>query len=192
MIRDTGDCAVALLLIDVINAFDFPGSDAIVAAAEAAAPAVRALSDRAREAPIPVIYVNDNFGQWRSDFRSTVRRCAAREQPGARVTDLLMPTDEDYFVLKPMHSGFYRTPLDLLLERLGVRHLVLCGFATNICVLFTANDAYMRRYRVTIAGDCCAANSPALHEQALEQMRLVCDATIQASPEIDFEKLRRE
>jgi nicotinamidase-related amidase len=103
-----------------------------------------ALKRRARAAGIPTIYINDNFGQWRSDFRQTVSHCTSPRSPGRRVSQRLKPTSHDYFVLKPKHSGFFDTTLDTLLETLRIRRVIVTGIAGNICVLFTANDAYMR------------------------------------------------
>ena len=93
---------------------------------------------------MPCIYVNDNFGQWRSDFRKTVAHCTAKASRGRRVSMRLRPTRDDYFVLKPKHSGFYDTTLETLLRDLKIRRVIVTGIAGNICVLFTANDAYMR------------------------------------------------
>jgi nicotinamidase-related amidase len=183
--------AVALVLIDVINGFDFEGSEALVKAAHAAAPRILALRKRAHAAGVPVMYVNDNFGQWRSDFRATVAACSGAELPGHGVTRMLVPTERDYFVLKPRHSGFYGTALELLLEQFQAKTLVLAGFATNICLLLTAHDAYMRGYQVLAPADCTASNSPQLTEQALEQMRLVADAKTDESSRIDFDELRK-
>lgn len=176
----------ALLLIDVINAFDFPGSEPLVAAAERAAPAIQALCNRARAEGVPVIYVNDNFGQWRSDFRHTVTNCLAAKAPGRAVTQLLLPEDEDYFVLKPMHSSFYCTPLDLVLRHLDVGRLILCGFATDLCVLFTAHDAHMRRYELAVPSDCTAANSPEIAERALLHLQEALGCCIDASTSIEL------
>ena len=102
------------------------------------------LKRRASAAGVPTIYINDNFGQWRSDFRRTVAHCTSRSSPGRRVSRRLRPSSRDYFVLKPKHSGFFDTTLDTLLATLRIRRVVLTGIAGNICVLFTANDAYMR------------------------------------------------
>jgi nicotinamidase-related amidase len=180
---------VALLLIDVINAFDFEGSERIVAAAAEAAPRIRALADRARTAGVPVVYVNDNFGQWRSDFRATVQACTAPDAPGREVSRLLKPKEGDYFVLKPLHSGFFSTVLHLLLEFLESETLVLTGFAANLCVLFTANDAHMRGYRLVVPVDCTAANSPELTENTLAQLRESLDADTPVATAIDFAEL---
>lgn len=177
---------VALVLVDVINGFDFEGSAGLVRAADAAAPRILALAERARQARVPVVYVNDNFGQWRSDFRRTIEECSRVELPGHHVTRTLVPREKDYFVLKPRHSAFYCTALELLLDSLGARSLILVGFAANICVLFTANDAHMRGYDVWVPADCVASNSPELTKQALEQMRLVSSARVEPSTDIDF------
>jgi nicotinamidase-related amidase len=190
MNRERG-APLALLLIDVINGFDFEGSDGLVQAALRAAPNIVALRERAREAGVPVIYVNDNFGRWRSDFRKTVEACSKPDQPGHAVTQLLVPGEHDYFVLKPRHSGFYCTALELLLSNLGAKTLVLVGFATNICVLFTAHDAHMRGYEVMVPADCTASNNEELTRQALAQMQLVTEADTAESAQIDFRRLCR-
>jgi nicotinamidase-related amidase len=156
-----------VILVDVINAFDFPGSAALVRAAERASREIERLAARARAAHVPVIYVNDNFGQWRSDFGATMKACSRSDQPGRHVTARLRPQEGDYFVLKPQHSGFYCTTLELLLEHLGARTLVIVGFAANLCVLFTANDAYMRGYKIVVPMDCTASNTAALTRSAL-------------------------
>jgi nicotinamidase-related amidase len=180
---------VALLLIDTINDFAFEGSEGLVEAAQAAAPRIHALAERARRVNVPVIYVNDNFGRWRSNFHDIVSICTRDDAPGHDVSSLLHPTDADYFVLKPRHSGFYRTALETLLEKLQVRTLVLVGFATNICVLFTANDARMRGYRVVIPSDCAASNTPELTAAALAHCATVLEADTRPSSEVDFDAL---
>ena len=110
---------------------------------------------------------------------------------GARITTMIGPRDDDYFVLKPKHSGFYSTQLDLLLEHLGARTLILTGIQANICVLFTANDAYMRDYTLVVPSDCVASTDPADAEYALEQMRGVLKAQVTASDELDLDALVR-
>src|SRR5438874_882869 len=102
---------VALLVIDMINAFDFEGAEGMLPRALAAARAIVALKRRAREAGTAVVYVNDNFGRWRSDFRQILEHCL--QSPGRDIAELLKPEKEDYFVLKPKHSGFQFTPLDV-------------------------------------------------------------------------------
>src|SRR5438046_867105 len=185
-----GGCGAALVLIDVINAFDFPGAAPLVRAAQASAPRIARLLAAARDTGVPVVYVNDNFGRWTSDFQATVRACARSDRPGRAVTALLRPRDGDYFVLKPQHSGFYATPLDLLLTHLRVHTLVLVGFAANLCVLFTANDAHMRGYHVVVPRDACAANAPALTRAALGHVRVALGGSTPAARAVDFESFR--
>lgn len=183
---------VALVLIDVINAFDFPGSGPLIRAAAKAAPNIERLAQDARANRVPVIYVNDNFGQWSSDFRATVAACTAPERPrhARAVAERLRPMAGDYFVLKPQHSGFYATPLELLLQHLDVRTLVLAGFATNICVLFTANDAHMRGLHLVVPRDAVAANTPALTRTSLEHVRVALGGTTPLARTVDFTGFR--
>jgi len=181
----------ALLLIDVINDLAFEGSQPLIDQAEAMAKRLAVLKRRATTAGVPVIYVNDNFGQWRSDFRRTVSHCTARSSPGRRVSRSLRPGKDDYFVLKPKHSGFFDTTLDTLLERLRIRRVVLTGIAGNICVLFTANDAYMRELKLFVPADCVASNTPVENEHALRQMEVVLKATVTPSTALAFRDARR-
>jgi nicotinamidase-related amidase len=136
------------------------------------------------------VYTNDNFGSWRSDFRALVEHCLNDDVPGRPVARLLRPGPDDYFVLKPRHSAFYATPLDLLLRDLGADTLILTGIAANICVLFSANDAYIRGYRVLVPADCVASNTAEDTETAIGQMQSVLKADITSSPEVDLEAAR--
>jgi nicotinamidase-related amidase len=177
---------IALVLIDVINDFEFEGGEELLRTALPAARQIARLKNRAQPAGVPVIYVNDNFGRWRSDFKRIVTHCLSDSVRGRPIAELLAPGEDDYFVLKPKHSGFFSTTLELLLEYLGARKLILTGFAGNNCVLFTANDAYMRDYDLIIPADCTASLSPAANEYALKQMQEVLKADIKDSAEIDF------
>jgi len=180
----------ALLLIDVINDLAFDGSEALVAQAESMAAPLARLKRRATAAGVPTIYINDNFGQWRSDFRRTVAHCTARSSPGHRVSTRLRPTARDYFVLKPKHSGFFDTTLDTLLENLRIRRVILTGVAGNICVLFTANDAYMREYKIFAPADCIASNTAADNDHALRQLKTVLKGDVAVSTRLKFRAKR--
>ena len=180
------ECRVALLIIDMINAFDFDGAQSMLPRALAAAKATAALKRRARTAGVPVVYVNDNFGRWRSDFRSILAHCLRDGVPGKPVAELLKPDEDDYFVLKPKHSGFQFTTLDVLLAHLGAETLILTGVAGNFCVLFTAHDAYMRDYHLVVPCDCIASLTEDDDRQALAHMARVTKADTRASARIDF------
>jgi nicotinamidase-related amidase len=146
---------------------------------------------KARKAQIPVIYVNDNFGKWQSDFKKLLTHCLADSAKGCKIADLLKPDDDDYFVLKPKHSGFYSTTLDLLLEYLKVETLILTGVTADICILFTANDAYMRDFNLFVPKDCVASVNGEENEHALAYIKRVLKADIRTSTEIDFAKLKK-
>jgi nicotinamidase-related amidase len=180
---------VALLLIDVINDMSFEGSEQLVTHARPMAARLARLKARAKRAGIPSIYVNDNFGRWRSDFRRLVHYCTTADVPGREVSEQLQPAPEDYFVLKPMHSGFYGTTLDMLLEQLQVRTIIMTGVAANICVLFTASDAYMRHYRLYVPADCVASNTTRENQYALTQMESVLKATLTPSARVPLRRL---
>ena len=181
----------ALLLIDVINDLAFDGSATLVAQAEPMARRLAALKRRAGTAGVATIYINDNFGQWRSDFRKTVAHCTSLSSPGRRVSRRLRPTSHDYFVLKPKHSGFFDTTLDTLLQTLRIRRVILTGIAGNICVLFTANDAYMRDLKIFTPADCIVSNTPAENHHALRQIQTVLKGNIAESRRLVFRRGRR-
>ena len=180
--------ASALLLIDVINDFEFPDGEQLLRVALPAGKNIASLKRRAKDAGIPAIYVNDNFGRWRSDFKKIVAHCRD-ESRGKQFVELLLPDEDDYFVLKPKNSGFYSTTLDLLLTHLGAKNLILTGIQGNNCVLFTANDAYMRDYRLFVPSDCTASNTEEENHHALKQMQNVLKADISIAEELDLKAM---
>jgi nicotinamidase-related amidase len=182
-------CAVALLLIDVINDMEFDSGEALYRNALPAARNLARLRNRAKDAGVPVIYVNDNFGKWRSDFRQQLGHVLEDGVRGQPIAKLLRPDEQDYFVLKAKHSGFYHTQLDLLIDYLQVRTVVLAGFATDMCVLFTASDAYLRDLDIIVPPDCSASATIEHHEGALEHMSRVLHVKTPPSSEIDFTEL---
>jgi nicotinamidase-related amidase len=179
----------ALLLIDVINDFDFPEGERLLELAMPVGKQLAALKKRAKDEGIPAIYVNDNFGRWRSDFKKIVAHCREKEARGKDFVELLLPAEDDYFVLKPKHSGFYSTSLDLLLIHLNAKNLILTGIAGNNCVLVTANDAYMRDYKVFVPADCVVSNTEEENEYALKQMETVLKADTTVSKELDLKRI---
>jgi nicotinamidase-related amidase len=182
---------VALLLVDVINDLDFPEGDQLLAGALPVADRIAALKRRAAAAGVPVIYANDNFGRWRSDFQAQVRHCLRDGCRGRPLVERLRPAEDDYFVLKPKHSAFYCTTLDLLLKHLGTKTVVIAGIAGNICVLFTASDAYLRDLRVVVPADCSASNTESENRAALELMAKLLKADTRPAGAWDFEELIR-
>lgn len=176
-----------LLLIDLINSFEFPRGDELYERARYIGPKIAALKKKARAAGIPCVYVNDNFGRWRSNLNDVLRQALRRDSRGRALVELLVPDSDDYFILKPKHSAFYQTPLELLLKHLGSERLILTGVSTNSCVFMTAHDAYMRDLKLTVPQDCVAACNQAEHQCAIEQMATMLKADISNSDEIEFD-----
>ena len=141
---------------------------------------------RAHRAQIPTIYANDNFGRWRSDFRQQIETCLKKSRRGRQIVELLRPDEHDYFVLKPTHSGFFSTTLEVLLDRLQVQRVILVGFAADICVLYTANDAYMREFKVVVPSDCVASETKRQYRFALEHIAKRLKADISTSDKVRF------
>lgn len=177
---------VALLLVDVINDFEFDTGPSLLREALPAARRLRALKQRAKRAGVPCIYANDNYGRWRSDFHAQVEHCLRDGTRGAELVALLAPDSDDYFVLKPKHSAFYQTCLSVLLEHLGVHTLVLAGFTTDSCLTFTATDAYVRNYALVVPRDCSAAHRRNHHLSALKQLRTTLHARTPAAKQLRF------
>jgi nicotinamidase-related amidase len=182
---------VALLLIDVINDLEFEGAEPLAREAVPMAHRLAGLKRRAKAAGIPAIYINDNFGRWQSDFRKQVEHCLNDGVRGEEVARLLQPEDDDYFILKPKHSAFFETTLDTLLSYLGATTLILTGIAGNICILFSANDAYMRDYDLVVPSDCSVSNSVEENDYALGQIRQLLKADTTPSTELDLDALVR-
>ena len=161
----------ALLVIDMISTWDFIDAGKIVKAAMAIAPRIGALKRRCVRAGVPVVYVNDNRGHWRSEFRELVRVSIAESQSGAAIAKHLEPQVDDYSVLKPKHSAFYATPLDLLLRHLRVTRVLISGVASDQCIVMSAAEARMRDYDVVVPSDCIADQTPARTVRALRHLR---------------------
>lgn len=183
---------VVLVIIDLINDLEFPNGADFLKPAMAIAKRVVALKNRAKALGLAVVYANDNFGRWRSDFRELIDHCLNDEVRGRPLVQLLHPDPEDYFVLKPKNSAFFATTLDTLLTYLGAKTLILTGISADSCVLFTANDAYLRDYNLIIPEDCVASGLPTHTEQTLVYVRRVLKASTTPSTELDLATLLRE
>jgi nicotinamidase-related amidase len=178
----------ALILLDVITDFEFEDGDELLKRTLPMARNLARLKLRAKKAGVPVIYVNDNFGKWQEDFKTMSDQFVQYDSKGHKVVELLKPEHDDYYVLKPHRSAFYSTTLELLLRDLKVKTLLISGVTTDICVLFTANDAYMRGFEIHIPSDCVAAVKPGYSTQAIEFIRRVLKADTRKSTEISFRK----
>jgi nicotinamidase-related amidase len=182
---------VVLLIVDMINDMEHPGGKQLLPAALAAARKIAQLKQRARQRKIPVIYANDNFGRWRSDFRQVVEHCLKDGVIGEPIAEVLKPDADDYFVLKAKHSAFHATPLDMLLEYLGARRLIVTGMRTEYCILFSAMDAYMRELELYVPRDCVASGRARDTRAALQFMQTSLRADTRAAAGLDLARLRK-
>ncbi|MFF9375464.1 cysteine hydrolase family protein [Streptomyces griseoluteus] len=176
--------APALIVIDMISTYEHQDAELLVPSAERVVPVVADLIARARAAQAPVIYANDNFGQWRSHHGELVETALAG--PHRELVEPVLPDDASMFVVKARHSIFYETPMTYLLWQLGVRHVVLCGQVTEQCVLYSALDAHIRHLDVTVPPDAVACIHPHLESAALEMMERNMGARLVPAKEIHF------
>jgi nicotinamidase-related amidase len=181
----------ALILLDVITNFEFEDGDELLRRTLPTAKNIARLKQRAKKAGIPVVYVNDNFGKWQEDFKTMSDHFRKPDAKGREVVESLRPEPDDYYVLKPHRSGFYSTSLELLLRDLKAKTLIITGVTTDICVLFTANDAYMRGFDLHIPTDCVAAVKPSFSRQAMQFIERVLKADTRKSSDISFRASRR-
>lgn len=181
--------AAVLVLVDVIQPFDFEGSEALLEHAEPMSKALAKLKRRAKKAGLPVVYANDHFGGWTEDFSALVARSLEKGSPGREVVKRLKPDDDDYYVLKPKISAFYATPLETLAKHFGAEAVILTGVAGDICVFATALDAHMRDLRLVVPSDCTASQTAEGNRRALAYLRRVCDATTAPSTALDLDAL---
>ncbi|PBB07077.1 MULTISPECIES: cysteine hydrolase family protein [Salimicrobium] len=166
----------ALLLIDFINSMDFDGGENLLQNTKEIVPDVKALKQEAKDNDVPVIYVNDNFGLWQDHVEDLIKD--VKKGIGRPVIEELEPARDEYFILKPKHSGFYGTQLDILLRQLGIEQLIISGIAGDICTLFTANDAYMRGYHLWVPENVSASEYKEDNDNALRIIKRSLQADI--------------
>src|SRR3954467_1095656 len=175
----------ALVIVDMINTYDHEDADRLLQSAEYAVPVIAELLGRARDAGAPVIYVNDNFGQWRSDQDALVEGALAGEHAG--LVEPIVPDEDAIFVVKARHSIFYETPLEYLLRQEEIEEVVLTGQATEQCILYSALDAHIRQIPVIVPRDAVAHIHEDLAEAALRMMEINMEAEGVDADEVRFE-----
>jgi nicotinamidase-related amidase len=183
--------SVVLLLIDVINDLSFPGNKDLVRRSVTLAKSITKLKKRCKRAGIPAIYVNDNWGRWRSDIAAVLRHCLRAQSPGREMTKLLVPEADDYIVLKPKHSPFYASPLETILDYIGARVAIVVGLTTNACVLIAAGDLHVRDFELFVPADCVAALTDREHRRSLDIMKNSFDANTTSSSRLDLRQLNK-
>lgn len=170
----------------MINKMNFKGSEDLLKNAKLIVKPLLTLKHRAKEQGIPTIYVNDNFGLWREDIGSVIEEC--KKGVGKEIVEQFIPEKNDFFISKPKHSGFHGTQLDILLSHLGVKNLILTGISGDICVLFTAIDAYMCEYNLWVPSDCLASETIEDNKAALRLIKRSISANINPSTDVEIKE----
>jgi nicotinamidase-related amidase len=174
----------ALIVVDMLNTYEFEDADRLIGSVERALPGLRGVLERAADEDVLTIYVNDNFGAWKSD-REDLIESALHGRRGDLV-EPLVPRDEALFVVKARHSIFFQTPLEYLLGQEGVDRLVLTGQVTEQCILYSALDAYIRHLEIAIPRDAVAHIHEHLADASLELMARNMRAEVCAVDDVRF------
>jgi nicotinamidase-related amidase len=185
---DKAPGATALLIIDMINDFDFAGAEALLDRAEKVAIAIERLRSKADRTGVPTVYVNDNYAQWHSERDKIIDYCRSKNERGRAIIDRLCPRDQDYFIIKPQFSGFYATNLPVVLPQIGVSRVILTGIAADICVLFTAADAHMRAYDLWVPRDAVTSSQDEHRDWALGIMEKSMSAETRGASDYTLEE----
>jgi nicotinamidase-related amidase len=182
--HNDGEGATALLVVDMLNPYDHPEAEELAAHVAEALPGVEALLRRAGEVEAPVVYVNDNYGDWNSSSEELARSAMDGKRP--ELVEPILPVEGQSFVVKARHSTFYETPLEYLLDQMGVGRLVFSGQVTEQCILYSALDAHVRHFDVVIPTDAVAAIYDDLGDAALKMMERNMSAELTKADEVDW------
>ena len=174
----------ALVVIDMLNAYDFDEAEQLAESVRDALPNIRRLIDRAREDGVPIIYVNDNYGDWNSSAEELLETAKRGQFPD--LVEQIAPGDDVKFVIKGKHSIFYGTPLEYLLKELEVDRLVLTGQVTEQCVLYSALDAYIRDLDVAVPRDAVAHIHQDLSDAAFRMMEVNMSVAVEPSTDCEL------
>jgi nicotinamidase-related amidase len=174
----------AVVVIDMINTYEHPDAEALVHSVRQALPGVRRVLAQARASGVDVIYVNDNFGRWRSHHDELLG--TALKGPYRDLVEPVRPDERSMFVIKARHSIFFQTPLEYLLRQNDIGRLVLCGQVTEQCVLYSALDAHIRHFDVTVVRDAVAHIHPDLADAALRMMEINMDARLCGAEQLNW------
>ena len=161
--------SAALIVIDMLNPYDHPDADELAVNVEGIVEPLAKLIERALESDVELIYVNDNYGDFAASRDDIVRRAVEGRHP--ELVEPLLPPDGCALLQKVRHSAFYSTSLAYLLGQRDVETLIITGQVTEQCILYSALDAYVRHFSVSVPEDAVAPIDPGLGDAALEMMR---------------------
>jgi nicotinamidase-related amidase len=169
----------ALIVVDMLNSYEHDDADRLTESVEKIVEPLSELIARAERDGTEIIYVNDNYGDWNSSQEELAKRALNGARPD--LVEPLLPPDGADFVLKARHTIFYMTPLEYLLGQKEIDHLILTGQVTEQCILYSALDAYVRHFKVSVPRDAVAHIHEDLAEAAFRMMEINMGAEITAS-----------
>jgi nicotinamidase-related amidase len=158
----------ALVVVDMLNAYEHDDAEPLTKSVETIVEPMSRLIARAQDEGAELIYVNDNYGDWNSSSEELAQRALNGARPD--LVEPVLPPDGADFVIKARHTIFYMTPLEYLLGQKEIDHLVLVGQVTEQCILYSALDAYVRHFQVTVPPDGVACIHEDLADAALKMM----------------------
>ncbi len=184
--HQTESAGTALIVVDMLNPYRHPEAERLAPRVSDALRGIRTLLSRAGGADVPIVYVNDNYGDWNSSAEELTENALSGAHP--ELVEPVLPPDGQSFVIKARHSIFYETPLEYLLDQMGVDRLVLCGQVTEQCIFYSALDAHVRHFKVAVPPDGVAAIYDHLAKAALEMMERNLSAELSEAAECSLER----
>jgi nicotinamidase-related amidase len=174
----------AIVVVDMLNSYDHEDSERLMASVREALPAMLELLARGRKQDVPIVYVNDNYGDWSACRSELVEHALQGRAPD--LVEPIAPSPDVGFVVKARHSIFYQTQLEYLLRQEEIERVVLVGQVTEQCILYSALDAYVRHFAVAVPRDAVAHIHADLADAALRMMGRNMRADVCAAAEYEL------
>jgi nicotinamidase-related amidase len=173
--------SAALIVIDMLNPYDHEDAEPLKESVSEMLPSLRELIERAPEAGLLTVYVNDNHGDWTAGRGKLIQHALAGAAP--HLIEPIAPSKDTPFLVKARHSVFYQTQLEYLLRQEGIERLVLAGQVTEQCILYSALDGYVRHFEVVVPRTAVAHIHEDLADAALRMMEENMRAQVPDSPD---------
>jgi nicotinamidase-related amidase len=166
----------AVIVVDMLNRYEHEDADSLCDSVEQSLPTMCEIVDSARRGDMPLVYVNDNYGNWAASRTELSESALDGRRPS--LIEPIVPQDGVAFVTKARHSIFYETQLDYMLRERGISRVLLVGQVTEQCILYSAVDAYVRHYEIVVPANAVAHIHEDLARAALRMMELNMNAQV--------------
>lgn len=166
----------AVIVVDMLNRYEHEDAEALCESVERGLPAMCEIVSYAHCSDLPLVYVNDNYGDWAASRAELSQSALGGQNPS--LVEPIVPQEGVPFVTKARHSIFYETQLDYLLHERGITRLILIGQVTEQCILYSALDAYVRHYEIVVPSNAVAHIHRDLAGAALRMMQLNMSAHV--------------